>query len=84
VLAIRVMAIIKDKFVFDAQGAGSRPWMPYLVYITIIKSEITSINISEAKALNRKVITINTKQGKFEFYLTDADKFYVELENWTK
>lgn len=79
-----VMAIIKDKFVFDAQGAGSRPWMPYLDYLTIEKANITSINISEEKALKRKVITINTNQQKFEFYLTDADEFYVKLQNWIK
>ena len=79
-----ILAIVNEKFIFDAIGAGSRPWMSHLEPFVILKNEINSVNLSEAKALNSKIITINTGFQKFEFYLSNADKFNEELNNWLK
>lgn len=74
-----ILAIIDSNLVFDAIGAGSRPWMKHIRPFKINIKQVDSVNLSEPKVFDAKVISIYSNSFVLDFFMAKADTFYREL-----
>ena len=77
-----VLAIVGDEIIFDALGAGSRPWMQHLESFKIHKKSIKDIELSDEKALKIQLIIIKTDYSDYHFYMADAVKIHTLIIDW--
>ncbi len=80
-----VLAVVKNRLIFEPIGPGSEKHMKSLKPIVMTKDYIDSISIdSNLKTIRTKIITVHTYKKDYYYHVTKHAETYRLMKSWLK